>query len=82
MDTNIAAITYAKFHSENFLPAVEEALADGRLDGDLAEDLTEAIRISRTVGPSASFGNSMLGEVLLVILCQLLPRQKKTSRRS
>lgn len=82
MDKNIAAATYSKFYNDKFMPAIEEALADGRLDGDLAEDLKEAIRISRTTGPSASFGNSMLGEVLFTILCESLPKPKKTRSKS
>lgn len=76
-----AAIAYSKFHSEKFMPKVEAALADGRLDGDLAEDLVEAIRISRTVGPSSTFGKTMLGEVLFTILCESLPKRKGGTKK-
>ena len=77
MNTVSAAEAYSKFHSNKFLPALEAALEDGRLDGDLVDDLNEAIRIARTVGPSSSFGKTMLGEVLFTILCKSLPKPKR-----
>ena len=78
MDKSFAAKKLSEYHVSRFIPAVEAALADGRLGEDLAEDLTEAIRIARSVGPSSSFGRTMIGEVLFTILCESLPKPKKS----
>lgn len=77
MNKESAGIAYSTFHNQKFLPAVEKALTDGRINDDLIDDLIEAIRILRTVGPSSDFGKTMLGEVLFTILCESLPRRKK-----
>lgn len=72
-----AAEIYSRFHTSQFLPAVEAALADGQIPEYLVEDLNEAIRISKTVGKSSGWGKTMLGEVLFTILCEMLPKRSK-----
>ena len=76
MDRNYAAETYGIFHDTKFLPVVEAALADGRLDGGLADDLKEAIRIANSGGPAGAFGKTMIGEVIFTIFCNSLPVPK------
>ena len=77
MNLNVAIETHSRFHAQRFIPALERALEDGKMDSELATALEEAIRISKSPGPPAAYGNAMINEIVLVLLFESMPRAKK-----
>ena len=80
MHINYAAATQNRFETEEFLLVAERLKTDERVRPKLVADLEEALRISKTVGPSSKFGTVMVVQVATVIMMELVGPKRKPGR--
>lgn len=76
-----AAIQRSKFENEVAIPAMEEAIKDGRIPIHLVEPAMEAVRIAKAPGEVGQIGQAMLAQVAMVITLHNAQKPRKRVKK-